>query len=285
MSFFRSTFTTEKIDDRTTLIIEKLFGAPCYMYLLEGEDRAALIDTGMGGGDLQSVVRNLTSKELIVLNTHGHFDHCGANNQFGEAYIDEKDLPVLKLQQSKQYFDAILPLPLRLLLSRVLRRILYCSHDETYRFFSDGDTFDLGGRTIEVLSAPGHSIGSVCFLDRENRYLFSGDTVVSVGVLLNLCGSTNAETFLQSQQKLRARSSEWEKIFAGHNAYPLDSKTIDQYITCTERILDQSGERKPNRKKGYVVSYEDIRIEMPTDARVLEIPPAGTLPFIEGPLI
>ena len=285
MGFFRSDFTTEKIDENTTLIKEYLFGSPAYMYLLEGADRAALIDSGMGGGDLASVVKGLTNKEVMVFNTHGHFDHCGANRQFGAAYIHALDLPVLKLQQNRRYFNAMLPVALRILFSWTLRRIMHEVDDEMYHFINDGDTFDLGGRTLEVITVPGHSVGSVCFLDREKGYLFSGDTVVSVGVLLNLCGSTPVQTFLRSQQKLQTRRDEWGKIFAGHNAYPIDSGFIARYIQCADGVIDKTNLGAANKKHGFPVSYNDVRIELPKDARVLALPPDGHLPFIEGGLL
>jgi len=39
----------------------------------------------------------------------------------------------------------------------------------------DGDIIDLGGRRLEVICTPGHSPGSMCLLDRQNRILFTGD--------------------------------------------------------------------------------------------------------------
>jgi hydroxyacylglutathione hydrolase len=45
------------------------------MYLLEGREKALLIDTGWGAGNLRALVEKLTSKPVIVTNTHGHLDH------------------------------------------------------------------------------------------------------------------------------------------------------------------------------------------------------------------
>ena len=64
-------------------------------YLVTGSKYAMLIDTGIGVGDLAGLVRGLTDLPLIVVNTHGHPDHVGANYQFTEVWFPEKDLDLL----------------------------------------------------------------------------------------------------------------------------------------------------------------------------------------------
>ena len=51
-------------------------------FLIEGEEKAALVDTGCGIGDLAGEVRALTDKPLIILLTHTHFDHDGGVFEF-----------------------------------------------------------------------------------------------------------------------------------------------------------------------------------------------------------
>ena len=65
-----------------------------YMYLVVGEEKAALIDTGMGFPGLRQLVERLTDKPVIVLNTHGHLDHIGGNDEFGCIYLHPDDLVV-----------------------------------------------------------------------------------------------------------------------------------------------------------------------------------------------
>ena len=60
------------------------------MFLIEGDEKAMLIDTGAGIGDLKAQVEKLTDKPLIVVNTHGHVDHTGGNMQFDEVWMDLK---------------------------------------------------------------------------------------------------------------------------------------------------------------------------------------------------
>ena len=65
-----------------------------YMYLVAGEEKAALIDTGMGFPGLRQLVERLMDKPVIVLNTHGHLDHIGGNDEFDCIYLHPDDLTV-----------------------------------------------------------------------------------------------------------------------------------------------------------------------------------------------
>ena len=87
---------------------------------------------------------------------------------------------------------------------------------ETLLWMEEGDVFHLGGRDIEVIHAPGHSLGSVCLLDRARRWLFTGDTCCKADVLLCLPYCTtvaeyaatvevNANTAMRSYDFLQSR--------------------------------------------------------------------------------
>ena len=87
------TFKTEKVSDRVT----RIFGICTeLMYLVEGEDRAALIDTGSGFGSLKQTVEKLTDKPVIVLLTHGHVDHAMGAGEFETVYMNHNDDDIFK---------------------------------------------------------------------------------------------------------------------------------------------------------------------------------------------
>ena len=67
-------FTSEKISDHVTRITNP---SVVYSYLVEGDERAVLLDTGCGLGDLKAYVESLTDKPYEVVLTHGHVDHAG----------------------------------------------------------------------------------------------------------------------------------------------------------------------------------------------------------------
>src|SRR3972149_9192953 len=94
--------TTTRITDNLHRISEPIgviapqFGvATVNMYLVVGKERAALIDSGMGIGDVRAEIRKLTSLPVIVLNTHYHWDHSGANALFDESAIHKAEVELL----------------------------------------------------------------------------------------------------------------------------------------------------------------------------------------------
>ena len=79
-------FTSERVSSHLTRII-----TPCgvCMYLAEGTERAALLDTGFGFGELKGYVDSLTPMPYVVLLSHGHMDHAGGDILAGtDAAID-----------------------------------------------------------------------------------------------------------------------------------------------------------------------------------------------------
>ena len=79
----------------------------------------------------------------------------------------------------------------------------------------NGHVFNLGGRQLEVIETPGHTPGSICLVDRENKLLFSGDNN-NTAVWLFLPESLHLSTYLISLRNLAARISEFKTILPGH---------------------------------------------------------------------
>ena len=67
------------------------------------KDKALLVDTGMGVGDLAALVRSLTPLPVIVVNTHGHPDHAGGNGGFDEFFLHPADEPIMKKMCTEEY--------------------------------------------------------------------------------------------------------------------------------------------------------------------------------------
>lgn len=233
-----------EIAPRTWLISEyKLVNT----YLLEGNDAALLIDTGAGIGDLAQTVRGLTSKPLTVAITHGHFDHDGGAAEFPQIYVHPLDLQLseegyTRGEQAREWYARSRgpvrnpDVPVEEIVALVQK-----NGPVTRVPMEEGRIFDLGGRTVEVIHTPGHSLGSVCLLDRENRLLFTGD-MCNDSLLLN-CGdsSSTVKVYNDSMRKLWARESEFDYVCLGHDALEKSDKTVIQdYIEATDKLL--SGE-------------------------------------------
>ena len=88
-----------------------------------------------------------------------------------------------------------------------LERLVHGPDGTTFRPMEPGTVFDLGGRRIEVLATPGHTPGSVCFLERERRALYTGDTVCARGILLSLPHSCSC--LLYTSIRRRQQSKWW----------------------------------------------------------------------------
>ena len=198
------------------------------MYLLEGNDRALLIDTGWGAGNLRAHVEKLTSKPVVVFNSHGHLDHSGGNGEWPEVCMlpgCEGDL----FTCHRLPFDiSRLPYP-----------------DYRHKLVRDGDVVDLGGRTVELLDISSHSNGSLAFLDRKNGFLCVGDELESAQVLMYETEAIPGYAF-ELDQKLRAHHSNmlrlrelkgaWDTILPAHNGTPIAHFYLDDYIALTEHI-------------------------------------------------
>lgn len=82
-------FTSRKIFDNVTQI-GGLGGELCY--LIEGSEKALLIDGLTGVGSLKAFVRECTDLPVTLVLTHGHVDHAGASFEYGECYVNPADV-------------------------------------------------------------------------------------------------------------------------------------------------------------------------------------------------
>ena len=231
-------YHTVPIDTHTWLIEDCFKG---YMYLLEGEREAVLIDTGMGLPGLKECVNSLTSRPVTVINSHGHLDHVGGNCQFENRYMMEEDYDVLKEHTNVQFREGLIrgfaqEFGMKFD-EREFKNIAKAGYLVPFLPLADGQIFDLGKRTLEIISVPGHTKGSVCILDRERRNLFSADTICDQGILLFFSHSASVRDYLRSVQLLKRKKKCFEKIWPGHHKYPLDLDYLNEYEECAEQIL------------------------------------------------
>ena len=159
------------------------------LYIVEGEERALLIDAGTNIKDLDKIVAGITSKPVTLVATHVHPDHTGASvNYFKEIYINAADMVNVK-EMMGDYKGEI-------------------------KYFSDGEVIDLGGRQIEVIFTPGHTPGSTTFIDHEAHYGFSGDAFGSGNLLLTTNFTTLALTCQRMSEYMLKHGI--EKLYPGH---------------------------------------------------------------------
>ncbi len=189
-------------------------------YLIVGERRALLFDTGIGVGRMRDVVSGLTALPVTVLNSHTHFDHVGGNADFTDILNVDSDYARKNASGAvNQYgaWDAVSP-------ERVCGPLPPGVTRQTYRIrpwkatgiVHDGDRLDLGGRTLEVLLTPGHTPDSLCLLDPANRLLFTGDTFY-LGPIYLYVSETDMAAYTRSLTRLAALARGLDLLLPGHN--------------------------------------------------------------------
>jgi glyoxylase-like metal-dependent hydrolase (beta-lactamase superfamily II) len=215
------------------------------MYLVEGRDKALLIDTGLGAARLSDYVKTLTTRPLVVVNTHGHPDHAGANYQFKTVYLHPADFAAARQVGTPEARARAIQTMARgktapdLVTAEDVAR----AKEAELLPVKDGFVFDLGGRKLEVIETPGHTAGEIVLLDAANKQVFTGDND-NVLVWLFLPTSTPLEVYLQSLKKLEKRSSEFNTIYPGHGT-PLPGTFVSEQVKCVESILDGSCTSEP----------------------------------------
>lgn len=188
-------------------------------HLVLGSDRAVLIDTGMGVGDLRAVVDELTSLPVTLINSHAHWDHIGGNHQFDRIAIHRAEAHELPFGYPNERYRAkfapeLLSAPLPAGFDPATAAI---PPSEASELLSGGETFDLGGRRLDVIHAPGHSPGGIVLLDAANRLLFSTD-VAYAAPLYAYGVDANFDDYRRTFEQLATLASSVDHVFPSHNA-------------------------------------------------------------------
>lgn len=210
-------------------------------YLVIGDRRAALVDSGMGIADIRAVVERLTDRDVLVVNTHHHWDHVGGNQRFTDVAIHETGAELLAREVPAERLAAYMT-HVRQLLERFGEfrdlddRFFSFLADETTprplpegfdpsawrvapsvptRLLRDGDELDLGGRSLRVLHTPGHTRDSVCLLDERNGLLFGGDTYNSGPIYAHMPDS-DLEAFAGSTARVAGLADGIRTVYMAH---------------------------------------------------------------------
>jgi glyoxylase-like metal-dependent hydrolase (beta-lactamase superfamily II) len=195
-------------------------------YLIVGEKRSLLFDTGMGISDLKKVTGELTRLPIIVLNSHTHNDHVGDNWEFDTVYGMDTDFTRNNARGSHEAAQAeIAPDQLCGALPRGFDAKAYATRPwKISVYIHDGDHFDLGGRTLEVIATPGHTPDSITLMDRANGLLFTGDTYYPAPIWL-FRPETDLDAYAASIRRLAALAPQIKIVLGAHNI-PVASPTV-----------------------------------------------------------
>lgn len=178
-------------------------------FLLTGKERALLIDSGMFVKNAKEIAESLTSLPVSLLNTHADPDHIGSNEEFPTVYMNPAEC--VNYRNTLGRYGDITPV-------------------------WDGDILDLGGRTLEVITLPGHTPGSIAVLDTASRVLYGGDPIQDAEIFL-FGQMRNIPAYLHSLRKLSRYENRFDFVYPSHGTFPLPAGIVQELIDGTERML------------------------------------------------
>lgn len=239
-------------------------------FLVEGEKTATLIDTGCGIGNIRKTAEQLTNRPITVLLTHGHPDHNGGVYRFKDCpvYMHPVDQSIAETcactnEIRRCYIET--RVPVRFPGEGHMEALLHLlpNPEPEYQYdwkpIEEGSKIDLGGRQLQVIHTPGHTDGSVCFLDQQSGILFSGDTVNHSIILVRQPGNDKKliRIYHDSLKKLWNLRAGFDCLAIGHDGITIPKKIIEDYLELTTGLL--SGE--------IIGGYEEVGIRKGDVAR------------------
>lgn len=178
-------------------------------FLLAGEKKALLIDSGMQVHNAKEIAEGLVDLPIELLNTHADRDHVGSNEEFDSFYMNPAEAS--NYYNTNKMTGTIIPV-------------------------TDGDIIDLGGRELEIITLPGHTPGSIAVLDKNNRALISGDPIQD-GDIFMFGVQREIHAYLLSLEKLKKQKDRFDTIYPSHGTFPVGPELIDALQEGARRVL------------------------------------------------
>lgn len=258
----------EKINDR--LYCLKEVESIC-RYLILGDEKAVLFDSGYGYIDFTGQIRELTNLPLIVINSHGDPDHALGSYLFPQVYLHYGDFEYLmKLDKNKVEKRGTIEYRLKKLpgLADEMKIEQYTKPNlgnTEFLFLEDGMCFDLGGITLKVIHIPGHTPGSVALFCEEKGWLFSGDSVDYYNIFYQsgLGHHMPFKVYVNSLRKLEKLVPRISNIYPAHGQTPIPASAIGESIDAVYDLLENwqnDEERQTMIGPAYAHFYRNIFI-------------------------
>lgn len=211
-----------------------------WMYLIDGPEKALLIDTSFGLGDLKGLLSKIVGdKEIIVTNTHAHPDHASGNAQFDKVYCHEYEVPGELKMKSPHVWDKLFNESGNPKYAEFDRANMIKFKDYDVIGIPDHYQFDLGGGYIvEAYLLGGHTAGMCAFYDHHTQALFLGDTTSCMGPRdIEFGDYATVEEQHDQLKNLLKIIDEISGIFPGHGALDQSPIFLQYLFDTTDRIL------------------------------------------------
>jgi hydroxyacylglutathione hydrolase len=177
--------------------------ANCYL-VYDGDTRkAAVVDPGADPEKIISAIERHDLKPVMIINTHGHVDHTGANKNIKDMY----SIPLLIHSGDAKILSNALQSAFALMLGAK-------KSPPPDKFLEDGDELDIGNSRLKVTHTPGHSPGGIILT--AGQFILSGDTLFHQGVGRTDLPGGNWDQLMTSIKNKIFTLEEDIKIFPGH---------------------------------------------------------------------
>ncbi len=223
------------------------------MYLIEGGEAAALIDTGVGVGSLKSAVESITDKPITVILTHGHVDHAMAAGEFEKVYMSPADAPVYAIHSlmdvRKGYVSgaAMTGADPKILAQVQQSDYLPPKAADSFLPLEDGMLLPLGDVSIQAFAVPGHTPGSMAILIPEEESLILGDSCNAFTYLFDSFCPSVAE-YRKNLLKLRdTTKGKYSRCLFSHGLGDGCPEMIENVIAVCDDILAERTDNIPFR--------------------------------------
>jgi glyoxylase-like metal-dependent hydrolase (beta-lactamase superfamily II) len=206
-------------------------------YLIVGEKRALLFDTGMGISDVKKVTAELTKLPIVVLNSHTHDDHVGGNWEFSSIYGMDTEFTHKNALGSREDAQAeVTPDQICGALPKGFDSKAYITRPwKITAYTHDGDRIDLGGRTLEVIATPGHTPDAISLIDRANGLLFTGDTYYPAPIWLYR-PETDLNAYVASIRRLAALAPQVKLVLGAHNIPVASPSVLPRLVVAFDAV-------------------------------------------------
>ena len=214
-------------------------------YVIEGTERAAVIDTGISPGEkIIPLIRHYTDKPLVLVITHAHIDHVYHMDEFNTVYMNHEDAAIA---------------------GQLLER-MGCDKKLDFTATTDirtGSTIDLGTIGLEVCQAGGHSPGSVVLYEKKSDSVFTGDAIGSgYGVWMQVPGALPLDKFYENLtaflQWLIARGGRMN-FYGGHYRQRFQSPLVPNYNPVNLGMLCDMIDLVDKIVKGEITGRESVQ--------------------------
>ncbi len=223
-------FTTEALSDR---LLRIRCPGRVFAYLVLGDERAMLIDTGLGCGDLSAYVRTLTDLPVTVFLTHGHLDHAGGLVGFSDVWLHPADRAMLEndsLDARYDYTASSLAPGETVDRSEFLPGYTGPTHD-----LLPGKVFPLGGTSVEAVALPGHTDGMLAAYILPDRALLLGDGLNSATFFF--LGNSSVSEYKEVLQALLPYAEKTDAALYSHPHNYGGKEIIAEGVASCEDIL------------------------------------------------